>query len=96
MAYVGDISTDIADRLELFNEATRDIQTGAQQLAAKITSAGNAAVRISNQATGAAAGAKVGAQTGSAVPASVSEAIARVPKPVLYGGLALLALRLVR
>lgn len=100
MAYakgrVGDISTDITDRLTLLNQAARDIQSGAQQLAQKLTNAGNTAVRISNQTTGAAAGAKVGAQTGGAVPASVSEALAKVPTPVLYGAGVLLLYKLLK
>jgi len=96
MAYVGDISTDVTDRLTLLNQAAKDIQTGFDQLAQKLTSAGNAAVRVSNQTTGAAAGAKVGATTGGIVPANVSELIAKVPTPVLYGGIAYILYRALR
>lgn len=99
MAYaqrVGDIGTDITDRLTLLNQAAQDIQTGAQQLAQKLTTVGNAAVRVSNQTTGAAAGAKVGATTGGLIPASVSEAIAKVPTPVLYGAVGLLLYKLIK
>lgn len=90
---LGDSPTEY---LTAIQQAAGDIQTGFQQLASKLTSAGNAAVKISNQTTGAAAGAKVGAQTGGLIPASVSQAIASVPKPVLYGGLALLLYRAFR
>jgi hypothetical protein len=95
-ARLGDISTEIVDRLTALNQASRDVQTGTQQLAQKLTSAGNAAVRVSNQATGAAAGAKAGASAGGILPASVSEALANIPQPVLYGGAALLLWKLFR
>lgn len=90
---LGDSPTEY---LTAIQQAAGDVQTGFQQLASKLTSAGNAAVKISNQTTGAAAGAKVGAQAGGFLPPSVSSALASVPKPVLYGGLALLLYRAFR
>lgn len=82
---LGDIGADVTGWLQNFRNEAANIQTETQQLAAKIANAGNVAVRVSNQATGAAAGAKVGASTGSVIPASVTEAIAKIPTPVLYG-----------
>lgn len=100
MAYarsgLGDVGTDVTNELTLLNQAAQDIQTGFNQLADKLRSAGTQAVRVSNATTGAAAGAKVGAQAGSALPTSVVDALSSVPKPVLYGVGALALWKLLR
>lgn len=88
-ARLGDFSTEIVDALTNLRTTAGDIQTGANQLAQKLQQAGNVAVRVSNQTTGAVAGAKVGAQTGGAFP--VTNVLNQIPKPVLYGGVAALA-----
>lgn len=95
-AQLGDIGTDVVSWLQNLNNVATDIQTGTQQLAQKLTNAGNVAVRVSNQVTGAAAGAKVGAQAGGAVPANVSEAFARIPQPVLYAAGAFILYKLLK
>ena len=91
-ARLGDIGSDITGWLTNLNQETRNLQTDAQQLAAKIVGAGNAAVQAGNTVTGAAAGAKTGAQAGASVPVTNPlAALAQLPTPVKYGGVALLA-----
>jgi hypothetical protein len=82
---LGDIGTDVTGWLQNFRDEAANIQEQTQLLAQKIANTGNVAVRVSNQVTGAAAGAKAGASTGGAIPASITEAIAKIPTPVLYG-----------
>lgn len=95
-ARLGDIGTDVQNWLMNLNSATSDIQEGTQQLAQKIAGAGNVAVRVSHQVTGAAAGAQAGAQTGGALPVSVSDAIAKIPPPVLYAAGAFILYKLLK
>lgn len=92
-ARLGDFATEITDALTNLRTTAADVQTGANLLAQKLTSAGNVAVRVSNTVTGAAAGAKVGAQSGAAVP--VDNPLKLIPTPVWVaaGIVALLAIR---
>lgn len=69
------------------NQAGSDVQQFADALAQKIQQGGDIAVRAGHATTGAA----VGAQAGSQVPSKVS-----IPPVVLYGGLALLAYKLLK
>lgn len=70
------------------NQAGSDVQSFANALAQKIQQGGDFAVRTSNATTGAA----VGAKAGSSVPTSAPS----IPPVVLYGGLGLLAFKLLR
>lgn len=82
-ARLGDFASDITDALTNLRTTAADIQTGTQQLAQKLTGAGNVAVKVSNTVTGAAAGAKIGAASGSQIP--VDNPLKLIPTPVWYG-----------
>lgn len=93
-ARLGDVASDITDALYNLRTTASDIQTGANQLAQKLTQAGNVAVKISNTATGAAAGAKIGAQSGAAAP--VDNPLKLIPTPVWIGAAILATLAFAR
>jgi hypothetical protein len=91
-AQLGDIGSDIANWLDNFRQQTANIQTATRQLGQKVAGAGDVTVRVSNAATGAAAGAQAGSQLPVSDP--IAALLAQIPKPVLYGGAALLAYKL--
>lgn len=79
------MASSVEQFLTRVNEAGSDVQDFANALAQRIQQGGDIAVRASNATTGAA----VGARAGSSAPTTI-------PPVVKYGGLALLAILLLR
>lgn len=81
---LGDITDDIAAALGRLRDYASSVQTGGEELAQKIKSAGDFAVQLSNAATGAAAGAKAGYNA----PTTPAGQVASLVTPALvFGGL---------